>query len=319
MAGRKLPGERELAQRLAISRQRLRSLLDHLEVEGVVQRLQGSGTYAVDAHDKDLVHVGVLIDAHLKLGNDPFFSLVVERLQLTLQAAGIHCVVERITGDGRPRFIGDGAITLGLAGLGALHRLTAADPPAVSLFAEERDEPPAFSGRVSMLLIEDRGAGIAAAQRAIREGCRRLIFLGRSDLSAPRARWDGVRHVAESAGVALERHECSMNYQAGRTAADVLTRRFTGTPTDDVGLIAANDWLAVGLRIGLSDVGSELRSRPLYSFDGLPITADPSLEIHSLRPPLGLIVDDALAELRRLARHRTGRMIRYALEWGEEE
>ena len=98
MAGRKLPGERELASRLDLSRQRLRALLAVLEAEGVVERRQGSGTYAADPMGADVSHVGLLIDARLKLGGDPFFSLLVERLQLCLQTAGVHCVVERITG-----------------------------------------------------------------------------------------------------------------------------------------------------------------------------------------------------------------------------
>src|SRR5262249_17844900 len=155
---------------LKISRQQLRALLEVLEKEGAVERRQGSGTYAADSENPEILHVGLLLDSHLKLGNDPFFSLLTERLQLGLQPAGIHCVIERTNAQPRPGFLGDGIITLGLAGLGAVSFLRREDPPAISLLAEEQYPHP-FVGAVSILLSEDRGAGYAASQRAIIEGC----------------------------------------------------------------------------------------------------------------------------------------------------
>ena len=43
---------------------------------------------------------------------------------------------------------------------------------------------------------------------------------------------------------------------------------------------------------------------PIVSFDGLPITADPSVGIRSLAAPIDAIATDAVAELRRLAARR---------------
>ena len=323
MAGRKLPGERELALRLNISRQHLRILLDALESEGIVERRQGSGTYAVERRDREVSHVGLLIDSRLKLGNDPFFSLLTERLQLCLQAADIHCVVERVDGTKRPRFVGDGMISLGLGGLHALGRLRADDPPAVSV-AEEPGVRQNLEG-ISLLLTDDRAAGLAAGRRLLESGCSRLLFFGRESLPVSRARWEGVQSAAQEppdeAGNPIvspaeaQIFDCPMNYGAGRAAAIEITERYRGLPTDDIGLVAANDWLAVGLRAGFAGVDSRLRHRPLVSFDGLPIADDPALEIQSLKFPISLIAEDALAELRRLMRHRTGRVIRYAMEW----
>ena len=331
MAGRKLPGERELAQRLSISRQHLRLLLDTLESEGAVERRQGSGTYAVERRDREVSHVGLLIDARLKLGNDPFFSLMTERIQLCLQAADIHCVVERVDGTKRPRFLGDGMFALGAGGLQSLGRLRPDDPPAVSV----AEEPGDLHGleRVSLLLTDDREAGIAAGRRLLASGCSRLLFFGRPDLPAARARWEGVQQAVRERFTAAENpdrktteeeiadaaqiYDCSMNYGAGRAAAIETAKRFRDVDTSGVGLVAANDWLAVGLRSGLAGADSALRHRPLVSFDGLPIADDPALAIHSLKFPLSLIAEDALAELRRLMRHRTGRVIRYAMQWND--
>ena len=323
MAGRKLPGERELAQRFNISRQRLRVLLDALQAEGAVERRQGSGTYAVERRDREVSHVGLLIDARLKLGNDPFFSLLTERIQLCLQAADIHCVVERVDGTKRPRFVGDGMITLGMGGLHALSHLNPNDPPAVSV----AEEPVDLHGvaRVSLLLTDDRGAGIRAGRRLVLAGCRHVIFFGRENLPVSRARWEGVqegiRSFGESAGdrggARIDFFDCAMNYVAGRAAGLAAAERFPDIPAETVGLVAANDWLAVGLRAGLAEANSPLRYRPLISFDGLPIVDDPALSIQSLQIPISLIAEDALAELRRLMRHPTGRVIRYAMEWSD--
>ncbi|MDX1931653.1 MAG: GntR family transcriptional regulator [Capsulimonadales bacterium] len=312
MAGKKLPGERELSQRLHISRQQLRGLLDVLETEGVVERRQGSGTYATDARHFELHHVGLVIDAHLKLGNDPFFSLLTERLQLGLQAAGIHCVVERTGGASRPRFLGNGVIALGLAGLGALSHLRVEDPPALSLLAEEQ-YPHHFAGAVSVLLMEDHGAGLEAGKRAIEEGCRRLFFFGRGHIPASRGRWEGIQQAALRAEepITAEIHECAMNFNAGRTAGQAMAEQLRGVPVREVGLIASNDWLAVGLRAGLTESGSPLRERPIYSFDGLSIAQDPAQNIRSLCFPVSIFVEDTLAELRRLTGQRIGRVIRY--------
>jgi len=47
--GGKLPSERELAERLGVSRPTVRRALDQLAVEGRVHRVQGSGTFAAPA------------------------------------------------------------------------------------------------------------------------------------------------------------------------------------------------------------------------------------------------------------------------------
>ncbi|MBC8139195.1 MAG: GntR family transcriptional regulator [Fibrella sp.] len=319
MTGRKLPGERELALRLGVSRQQVRVLLDILESEEVVHRRQGSGTYAAEVKNADIQHVALVLDARLKLGNDPFFSLIMERLQLGLQAGGTHCVVERTDGTMRPRFLSDGIITLGTAGLESLAHLRPEDPPAVSLLAEEQ-YPHSFRGVVSLLLAEDQGAGYAAAVRAIEEGAKHLLFVGRHHLPASRARWEGVRaavELSENGSIIAEMQDSAMNYGAGLAVARVIAERFATVADGSVVLIAANDWLAVGLRAGLSAAASPLNLKTIYSFDGLTMASDPALNIRSLRIPLATFAEDALMELKRLRRGGKGRVIRYALEWAD--
>jgi len=314
MAGRKLPGERELSERLSISRQRLRGLLDRLEAEGVVVRRQGSGTYAAETREDQFQHVGLLIDQRLKLGDDPFFSLLTERLQLGLQGAGIHCFVERIDGSSRPRYLGQGAITVGLAGRRILRHLRVADPPEVGLLDEPLDGPAPHPERMSLLMVEDRYAGREVGNRIVAEGYQRVLYVGREDITASRLRLAGVRDSVEPHSIVLEQVSCGMNYRAGREVAAQLAGFFENHPSPGV-VVAANDWLAVGIRTGLAEVGVPEDTAPILSFDGLPIASEPTLGIRSLAYPMVSIVDDAIAELRRLARHQRGRVIRYTMEW----
>jgi DNA-binding FadR family transcriptional regulator len=93
--GQRLSGERELTERFGISRPRLRGILEVLEREGLVQRRAGSGTYALSPGEGEMGRVAILVDAALKLGDDPFFSLLVERLQGELQGVGAQCLRRR--------------------------------------------------------------------------------------------------------------------------------------------------------------------------------------------------------------------------------
>ena len=62
--GQKLPSERELAERFAVSRPSLREAIQKLEAKGLVSRRQGGGTYVCDNLVKDLT--------------DPLFSLMAQ-------------------------------------------------------------------------------------------------------------------------------------------------------------------------------------------------------------------------------------------------
>ena len=87
------------------------------------------------------------------------------------------------------------------------------------------------------------------------------------------------------------------------------------------GLITANDWTAIGLHSSMISFGKELRERyVIVSFDGLPITNDPNLEIHTMTIPLRSIVQDSVMELQRYLDQpsASGRVLNYRLEWSAE-
>jgi DNA-binding LacI/PurR family transcriptional regulator len=308
--GQRLPGERALADQLGIPRAALRGLLDILEGEGLVRRHQGSGTYAVDTQSRRLRTVVLLIDQEIKLGEDPFFSLLVEYLQGELQEQGIHCMIERIHPRWQFQHPYDGAITIGQAGNALLPNLPKSAPPVVSLLL---DTSLPANASVSIFQLAEREAGGAAAQRLLSTRCRELLFLGRRDLPASRERLAGVEEVLSTSDVPFQFINCSLNYAAGLKAGREIPLSPDQSP---VGIIAANDWLAVGLRAGLSSrPATTLPDIQLVSFDGLPLTADPFLGIDALVAPLQTIAADAVSELQRLRASTPGRVVRYAFHW----
>lgn len=314
-AGRRLPPERELARQLGVSRPHLRTVLDDLEREGLIARRRGSGTYALDAPGtaaSPLERVTLLIDAELKLGDDPFFSLVLERLQRGLQAARIRCGIERLNAGATSRpYIpapNEGIVTLGRAGQTFIDALRAPGPPTVGLFVEAA---PAPKTRVSRFLLDDAGAGQAAARHLLAQGCRTLLFIGRRDVASSAQRLSGVETVVaeEGAGASLRVVECSLNYAAGLQAGREMG---LPSPADAPGIVAANDWLAAGLHAGLC-ARKDAAPFPIVSFDGLALTSGPG--ITSLTVPVEAIAEDTVAELLRLhgSPVAVGRTVQYSL------
>jgi len=296
MRGRRLMPERELAQQHGISRPRVRAILSDLARRGLVARRQGSGTYALEDGSTVVTEVALLVDARLKLRDDPFFSATVERLQQACQTEGIRCTLERTAPGEKPVILEHGIIAVGMAGCAVLESLRSKDVPAVGLFAPAK---PAPGARVALLNLDDRGGGRAAATHLLAAGCRALVYIGAKDLPSSANRLAGAANVAREAGLSLQVIESGMNYAAGLSSAAQLR---PGSNGPALGVIAANDWLALGLHTGLMTRGPRVRERfEIVSFDGLPITSDPSLRIRSLAAPIDAMATDAVAELRRLA------------------
>jgi DNA-binding LacI/PurR family transcriptional regulator len=314
MPGLKLPGERELAEQYGISRQQVRRVLAHLATEGVVERRQGSGTYAAKFKPETMRRIGLWIDKRLRLRDDPFFALMIERILHACHDDNIRCTVERVDENHPPRAWEDGILTLGMAASTLLPRLSSQDPPAVGLFVDFSLTP---GSHISLLQMDDFGAGRNAVQWLASQGCSRLVFVGRMGLPVSDARLAGAHEASNSLSIPLEAIDARMNYPAGLTVGSDLKL----SSAEKIGLFCANDWLALGVHAGLSGRGAKTRDAVVMAgVDGLPVVADPRVAVRSLRAPLETIASDALAELRRLSGFPPvgGRVVRYPLTWADE-
>jgi DNA-binding LacI/PurR family transcriptional regulator len=312
--GLKLPGERELAEQYGVSRQQIRRVLARLSFEGVVERRQGSGTYAAKFKPESMRRIGLWVDKRLRLRDDPFFTLMIERILHACHDDNIRCTVERVDENHPPRAWEDGILTLGMAAATLLPRLSSQDPPAVGLFVDFALRP---GGHISLLQMDDFGAGQNAIGWLASQGCSRFVFVGRLGLPVSDARLAGAREASNQFGMKLEAIDARMNYPAGLTVGADLKL----SASEKTGVFCANDWLALGVHAGLSGRGVKTRYSVLMAgIDGLPVVADPRVGVRSLRAPLETIASDALAELRRLSGFPPvgGRVVRYPLTWADE-
>jgi DNA-binding LacI/PurR family transcriptional regulator len=311
--GRRLPSERVLASALNISRPSLRALLAQLQREGLVEARPKSGTYVLDDRESRLKRIVLLVDEDLKLNDDPFILTIVDRLQREIQSIGARCIVERCASGERALNLEDGVLTLGMAARSLIDARRSEDPPMVGLFLDESARP---NRRASIFQLDDRDAGRTAAERLIGRGCRNIVFAGRRDLPVSRDRLAGAGDAAAIAGVGLHFVSAHLNCAAGIGVGRDLELL---DELDSAGLIATNDWLALGLRMGMRDRKSAVaREIPIVSFDGLSVVQDPFLAIESLAVPIDDIARDAIEELRRLHRSpaASGRTVRYTLQLG---
>jgi GntR family transcriptional repressor for pyruvate dehydrogenase complex len=94
-SGQSLPGERELSEELGVSRLTLRAAISHLEAEGLVRAVHGSGTRVLDfrqsggldlfGHIASLVLSGAPVPGGLSL----FSSLMELRRAVAIEAVGL--------------------------------------------------------------------------------------------------------------------------------------------------------------------------------------------------------------------------------------
>lgn len=298
--GQRLPSERALCESLNLSRGTVRQLLAEAEAKGFIQRRHGSGTYATDFSAESLKTVAILIDAEIKLENDPFFSSMTDSIQRQLQSQGRQCVLHRVSTD--TEVIApvncDGMVLLGQSAAKILPAVQAMAIPTVGLFIPLA--APSKS-RISIIKLDDFQGGRQAAEHLIGQKVTKILFAGRQEILASHLRRDGVLSVCRQEKICLEDVSAKLNYNGGVQAAGRIAELIGNEKM--VGVVAANDWMGFGIHVGLLQQNTKnIRERiRMVSFDGLDICSEPSMKIESLKIPMDDISVDAVSELIRLS------------------
>lgn len=205
--GGRIPSEHQLANRTGFSRTTIRRAVMELEKEGLVQRIQGSGTYISGGRK---AHAGTKRIGVLLAGAD---APLLAGIQETLAHDGYSVIVE--TAENRRqeeerilnRFLHepvDGVLAEGirtaLPGAGS----------ALYLALQEQGIPVVFTGSCPPALkkpvcvsVDDQGGGRLLGERLIGEGHRRIAAFFRWDDLAGVRRFAGLSQALAGAGLSL--------------------------------------------------------------------------------------------------------------------
>ena len=204
--GGKIPSEHQLANRTGFSRTTVRRAVMELEKEGLVQRIQGSGTYVmgerrVSARTR---RIGVMTD-----GTD---ALLLAGIVETLADDGYTAMVEtavtrRQEEECLTRFQREAVD--GVLAEGVRTALPGANP-TLYLKLQEQGIPVVFMGSCPSVLkkpvcvgADDHNGGRILGERLISEGHRRIAAFFRWDDLAGVRRYTGLLQAVTGAGLSL--------------------------------------------------------------------------------------------------------------------
>ena len=235
--GTQLNSERELAERLGVSRPTVRSALAQLEDEGLVERRQGDGTFVTDRVKSRLIRVVFYHNAAGLEHDDGIYGRSYRAMRAALEHAG-HRV--QIFANPDPKHIvgppvedlpsdvpADAVVTLGIMNSDYIAGLAGLSDTLITVDYE--------SGSVAAdsVTFDSFGAGQVLGEHLVGLGHRRLAFIGAhrgvgGPDGNPRPELDSVRMRAGWEFAVLERGlevrrewvlELSMNFPEPATEA----------------------------------------------------------------------------------------------------
>jgi len=257
---RELPGERQLAERLQVSRKTVRKALAALRTEGVLQTESGRGSrIAAGRRRSQPTHprIALLLPKPLEHSR-PFTALWVNGLMGLLQDTG------------HPLQIFHGAKYFGANAARSLARLTGAHPARCWIVARSNrplQEWFAASGRPALICgsahpgvalpsvdVDHRALCRHSAALFLRQGHRRLaLFLERGGHGGDVESEQGFREGLAGAPDALEPEVCSPERAAASVIRDL--RRLLARPAPPTGLLLSNSYSYLTVHSYLASLG----------------------------------------------------------------
>ncbi|HUX14350.1 MAG TPA: substrate-binding domain-containing protein [Spirochaetia bacterium] len=241
----RIEAERDLAERLNVSRLSLRAAVQTLVDEGLLLRRRGSGTYIVPIPSPQMVD---LIAAPDIKPQDPFYSEFLSEFSRYLAEHSLH--LRMLHPDQLPpAATSNPLIVVGLVDSELMRELRATHSRVIAT----QSYPDAIE--ISQICFDDYRIGSEAASILHERGHRRIIHLsGPQIYPSAQYRRQGFVDRTSSFGGRVEVVEGKMNWESGHRLGERVIRQARGQqPVTAV--FAVNDWMALGLMQRLREGG----------------------------------------------------------------
>nr|WP_325185973.1 GntR family transcriptional regulator [uncultured Oscillibacter sp.] len=314
-AGYKLPTEQELAQQYHLSRQTVRHALTLLEEEGLIQRRQGSGSYATGLLPGEAPRQIAVVTSFL---DDYIFPTILHDASDVFSRQGYSTAVYATENQvGTERQILLGLLEKPVGGLLVEGSKTALPTPNIDLYQRLRQVgmPIIFLhgayaelDGVPCVADDNYGGGYQLAQYLADQGHREIAGIFKSDDVQGPQRYHGVVSAIRDAGLCIQDGRFAwydtedrfhlLENGDNRLLADFLQRRLGGATA----VICYNDEIAYHLIQALLAAGRQVPEEvAVVSFDNSYLSQLGPVPITSLRhrSHMGRVAAEQIIELLR--------------------
>jgi DNA-binding LacI/PurR family transcriptional regulator/DNA-binding transcriptional regulator YhcF (GntR family) len=308
--GQRLPTEDELGTQFSASRNTVIRALVDLRNEGLLQRVQGAGTFVANPAEQ-----GRQVFAFIAGGEFDTWtkSTVFGRLELAL-ARKLHEHHEgfsllpdlRREADDPEKHRAEAierACTQGVAGVFLLpgERLDRADADAnarrplerlqaagVTTVLLDRDIVPApHRSEFDLVSLDNLSAGAALGEHLLAQGCRKVVFLMWVHQAEPvKQRLAGLKRVMESAGAQVRVAEANVS--------DTAAIRAILKPTNYDAVVGKDDHMSAAAMRVLYELGRRVPDEVMLAgFDDSPLAQELAVPLTTYAQPVEAIADAA--------------------------
>lgn len=290
--GERLPSERELAERHAVSRVTLRRAISELVYEGVLETLPGKGTYVrrqVGGERRPTGNIAfvrcVRERGPTSITSDVFYPAILAGAEAAAAEAGYHCIVQTFSEEAGERerlrrLAGkvDGIICGELRRPEFLEELQETGLPVVLV------SPSVATREVDVVEVDNEGGAMLGVAYLAELGHRRIAFIGGNPESLPsRQRMAGYLEGLERVGIgpdeALVRAYGWRLEDGYRAMKELLAERARPTA-----VFAASDLLALGACQAVHEARLRVgRDISVLGFDDIQLAAESRPALSTVR------------------------------------
>jgi DNA-binding LacI/PurR family transcriptional regulator len=305
--GQRLPTEDELGTHFGASRNTVIRALVYLRDEGLLQRVQGAGTFVAppatpgrqvfafiaggefDVWTKSTVfgRLEVALARKLREQHERYSLLPDWRSEGDDPQRHRTQAIQRAAAQGVSGVFllpGERAGLMPAADQGMLEQLKGAGVATVLLDRDIRLPP--FRSELDLVSLDNLSAGASLGAHLLAQGCRRIVFLVLAHQAQPvKERLAGLRTVVEAVGAQVRVAEAS---------DPATTRAALETPDYDA-VVGKDDHMAAAAMRALYEIGRRVPDEvKLAGFDDSPLARELTVPLTTYAQPVDAIADAAV-------------------------